>query len=139
MTTLQDIITEARTWLGVKFKKGGRDRFGVDCVGLLVNVGRNCGLEIDDTTEYSFDPHPEKFQEMVYGQTVAMPFQGLQPGSIVLLRQTVFPMHTGILSRDTYGRLSIINANLHKRQVVEQPYGEWKDQVIGIRSYKGVE
>lgn len=138
MTTFDQIVEEAKTWVGVKFKKGGRDRYGVDCVGLLVNVGRNCGLEIEDSTEYSFDPEPSKFQDLVYRQTDPMPFQGLKVGSILLFRQTVFPMHTGILSRDGYGRLSIINANLHKRQVVEQPYGDWKDQVIGIRSFKGV-
>jgi cell wall-associated NlpC family hydrolase len=139
MATYQDIITEAKSWLGVRFKKGGRDRMGVDCVGLLVNVGRACGIEIEDTTEYSFDPDPAKFMTMVYGQSDPITFEGLVPGSIVLMRQSVFPMHTGILSRDHYGRLSIINANLHKRQVVEQLYTEWKNQVIGYRKYKGVE
>jgi len=139
MTTFQDIVVEAKSWLGVRFKKGGRDRMGVDCVGLLVNVGRNVGLEIDDSIDYSFSPEPAKFQNLVYGQTVGLPAQGLRPGSIILLRQSIFPMHTGILSRDEHGRLTIINANLHKRQVVEEPYADWKDKVIGIRSYKGVE
>lgn len=139
MATNQDIINEAKTWVGVRFKKGGRDRMGVDCVGLLVNVGRSCGIQIEDTVEYSFDPDPAKFQQMVYGQSDPITFEGLVPGSIVLMRQSVFPMHTGILSRDHYGRLSIINANLHKRQVVEQLYSEWKNQVIGFRKYKGIE
>ncbi|MBB5277790.1 cell wall-associated NlpC family hydrolase [Rhizobium rosettiformans] len=136
--SFDQIVAEAKSWIGVKFKKGGRDRMGVDCIGLLVNVGRSCGIEINDTTEYSFDPEPAKFQQLVYGQTDPMPFQGLKPGSIILLRQSIFPMHTGILSRDAHGRLSVINANLHKRQVVEQPYTDWKDMVISLRSYKGV-
>lgn len=139
MATYQDIITEAKSWLGVRFKKGGRDRMGVDCVGLLVNIGRNCGLDIEDTVEYAFNPDPAKFQQLVYNQTDPVTFEGLTPGSIVILRQSVFPMHTGILSRDHHGRLTIINANLHKRQVVEQPYVDWKNQVICLRKYKGIE
>ena len=136
MTTHAEILTEARTWIGVRFKKGGRDRTGVDCVGLLWNIGHKCGLDLEDTTQYSFDPNPEKFQSLVYNQTD--PATGLTPGTIVLLRQSIFPMHTGILARDPYGRLSIINANLHKRQVVEQPYNDWKNEVIAFRNYKGV-
>lgn len=138
MTTLDEINAEARKWLGVKFKKGGRDRFGVDCIGLLVNVGRNCGLEIEDTVQYSFEPEPEKFSELVYGQTDPRSFKDMKPGLLVLLRQTIFPMHTGIISRDNYGRLSIINANLRERKVVEQQLGDWDDLIIAIRSYKGL-
>lgn len=139
MFTKSDVLAEARTWLGVRFKKGGRDRQGVDCVGLLVNVGRACGVDLQDTTEYSFDPHPEKFQELVYGQTLSVPFKDIEPGCIVLLRQSVFPMHTGIISTDHHGRLAVINANLHRREVVEQPFDEWDDLVIGIRNFKGIE
>ncbi|MEQ8307997.1 MAG: hypothetical protein RIA09_15680 [Hoeflea sp.] len=138
MTTLSDINNEVRKWLGVKFKKGGRDRFGVDCIGLLVNVGRNCGLEIEDTIQYSFSPEPEMFSRLVYGQTDPRSFKDIKPGMIILLRQTVFPMHTGIVSKDTYGRLSIINANLKERKVVEQQFSQWNDLIIGIRSYKGL-
>ena len=137
MTTREEIVKEAKSWLGVRFKKGGRDRMGVDCVGLLVNVGRSCGFEIEDTVEYSFDPAPEKFKSMVYGQT-DLAMNGLAVGSILLLRQAMFPMHTGIISRDFHGRLSVINANLHRRMVVEQPYSDWKDLVIGVRDYRGV-
>lgn len=138
MATFTDIEAEARTWLGVKFKKGGRDRTGVDCVGLLTNVGRACGIQLDDTVQYSFDPEPEKFQELVYGQSDAMPVRGLKTGSILLFRQSIFPMHTGILARDQHGRLSVINANIKERQVVEQTLDEWKDLLIGVRTYRGV-
>lgn len=138
MTTLADIEKEARSWLGVRFKKGGRDRKGIDCVGLLVNVGRACGIELNDDTGYSFNPETIMFQDLVYGQSDALPVTNLRPGSILLFRQSVFPMHTGILSKDRYGRLAVINANLMKREVVEQPMTEWKHLLIGVRTYKGV-
>jgi cell wall-associated NlpC family hydrolase len=138
MITFADIEKEARSWVGTRFKKGGRDRTGIDCVGLLVNVGRACGVELNDDTGYSFNPESEMFLDLVYGQSDVLPVTGLTPGSILLFRQSIFPMHTGILSRDKYKRLSVINANLMKRQVVEQPLDEWKNLLIGVRAYRGV-
>lgn len=132
------IVTEAKSWVGVKFKKGGRDRVGVDCVGLLVNVGRSLGFDIRDTIEYSFSPEPAKFTEMVYGQTDAGHPGDLKIGNILLFRQSIFPMHTGILSKDHYGRFSVINANAIERRVVEQPIADWFKEIIAVRDYKGI-
>lgn len=130
------IVAEARTWLGVKFKKGGRDRMGVDCIGLLLRVGEAQGLTIRDTTEYSFDPEPRKFQAYVYEQTEPLPSNSLRVGAILVLRQTIFPMHTGILAKDHHGRWSVINANIKERKVVEQTFDQWRNHLIAIRAYK---
>lgn len=132
------ILREAKTWIDVKFKKGGRDRLGVDCVGLLVNVGRACGYTIRDTIEYSFSPEPAKFIDLVYGQTNAADPNDLRVGNLLLFRQSVFPMHTGILSKDHYGRLSVINANAIERRVVEQPLAKWQNEIIAVRDYKEI-
>ena len=132
----RELVDEARTWLGVKFKKGGRNRTGVDCIGLLIGVGRRFGFDIEDTIEYSFSPEPSKFQDMVYGQTIQRDEFDVLEGSIVILRQSIFPMHTGLIAKDTYGRWSIINANLKERKVVEQSIDVWADLIIGIRDYK---
>ncbi len=134
--TRKDIVDEARTWLGVKFKKGGRDRTGVDCIGLLLGVGYHFGFDIEDSVEYSFNPEPTMFQHMVYDQTVDRNLNDVQEGSIVILRQSVFPMHTGILAKSVYGGWSIINANLKERRVVEQSIDVWKDMLIGLRDYR---
>lgn len=132
----RELVEEARTWLGVKFKKGGRNRTGVDCIGLLIGVGRRFGFDIEDTIEYSFSPEPSKFQDMVYGQTIQRDEFDVLEGSIVILRQSIFPMHTGLIAKDAYGRWSIINANLKERKVVEQSIDVWADLIIGIRDYK---
>lgn len=132
----EKVVEDARSWLGVKFKKGGRDRMGVDCIGLLIRVGEAQGLVIRDTLEYSFNPEPQKFADMVYGQTEPLPSNSLKLGSIVLLKQSIFPMHTGILAKDHHDRWSVINANIKERKVVEQLFDQWKSQVIGFRAYK---
>jgi len=43
MPTRAEIITEARTWLGVPWRHQGRDRIAIDCAGLLESVGNNTG------------------------------------------------------------------------------------------------
>lgn len=138
MVTRADIVTEARTWLGVKFKKGGRDRTGVDCIGLLVNVGRHFGFDISDTTEYSFNPEPSKFRELVYNQTVERKLDDIEAGMILFFRQSVFPMHTGIIARDARGRFTVINASAKERKVAEEPMDKWEDLIIGLRDYREI-
>ena len=136
MINREDIVAEARSWVDVKFKKGGRDRTGIDCIGLLVMVGKKFGFEIEDTSEYSFNPEPEKFQNLVYSQTVQRKMANLKVGSILLFRQSIFPMHTGILAKDEYGRYTVINASASSRKVVEELMTEWEPLLIGVRDYK---
>ena len=130
------IVADARSWIGVKFRKGGRDRTGIDCIGLLIRVGEEQGLTIRDDTQYSFNPEPAKFTEMVFSQTEPLSMNSLRVGSILVFRQTIFPMHTGILARDHHNEWSVINANAKERRVVEQPLSYWKANLIAIRAYK---
>lgn len=132
----KDLVKEARTWIGTKFKKGGRDRTGVDCIGLLIGVGRTFQFDIKDSIEYSFSPEPSMFQNMVYDQTVHRDMNDVMEGSIVILRQSIFPMHTGIIAKNAAGSWTIINANLKERRVIEQSIDVWADLIISLRDYK---
>lgn len=54
----EHFVAVARTYLGTKFKHQGRLRgIAIDCVGLLVCVGRECGLEIEDHLDYDSKPN----------------------------------------------------------------------------------
>ncbi len=132
----EKIAAEARTWIGVRFRKGGRDRTGIDCIGLLLRVGEAQGLTLRDTVEYTFNPEPRIFENYIYDQTEPLSMKTLRIGSILILKQNIFPMHTGILARDHHDRLSIINANIKKRAVVEEPLELWRNLLIGVRAYK---
>lgn len=135
----EDIVTVARSYLGVPFKKGGRDRQGIDCVGLLVLVGREVGLHIEDTVDYSFNPEVKKFIEVIYSQSVRIPMNPIPIGSIGIFKQTIFPMHTGIIAKHPDSSvLTVINANLKRKCVVEQPLSEWQHDFLQLRDYKGI-
>lgn len=135
----QLIVDAARQYLGTPFKKGGRSKTAIDCVGLLVLVGRDVGLHIEDTTEYSFNPEVAKFVDVIYSQSVRLPMEPLLIGSIGIFKQSIFPMHTGIIAKDPRnGQLTVINANLSRKSVVEQPMSEWKSNLLHLRDYKGI-
>ena len=68
--TEQQIITQARTWLGTKYhhqgrlKKSARGAGGVDCIGLVIGIidelgiqdGKGNSLVAADETNYSMYP-----------------------------------------------------------------------------------
>lgn len=136
--TRQQVVDTARSYLGVRFARSGRDRIhGIDCVGLLTLVGRDLGLDIEDIINYNFEPKPDVFLNIIRSQSNPVKMGAYNPGNIVLLRQTIFPMHCGIIGRDENG-LTVINANLHERKVVEQPIRVWKNEIIELRDYKGI-
>lgn len=134
----QDIVDAARRYVGVPFKKGGRDARGMDCIGLLLLVGWELGIPLADTRKYTMNPEVELMKEFVYGQSVRRPISPVVNGSIAIFKQSVFPMHTGIMTRDR-GQMMVINANLKLRAVVEQPFADWKSELIEFRDYEGVE
>ncbi len=136
--TRTQIVETARSYLGVRFSRSGRDRNrGIDCVGLLTLVGRDLGLDIKDIINYDFEPRPDQFLETIRSQTDPVPMNAFREGNVVLLRQSIFPMHCGIIGRKPEG-LTVINANLHERKVVEQPIADWRKEIIELRDYKGL-
>lgn len=138
MPTRDDVVNTARKYLGAKFRQCGRLDDALDCVGLVVLTGKSLGLEIEDEDTYTFDPKPEFFLRHVRKQSVRGNVQELKHGQILLFRQSVFPMHLGILTTDgpDYG---VINANLFRREVVEQSFDEWAELLIENRDYKGID
>lgn len=48
MATREDIIAEARSWIGVPFQPMGNTRKGIDCCHFVVQVGQKLGLMPSD-------------------------------------------------------------------------------------------
>lgn len=136
--TRNQVVDAARSYVGVRFNRSGRDRNrGIDCVGLLTLVGRDLGLDIKDILDYTFEPNPDAFLNTIRSQSEPVPAGAFRLGNIVLLRQSIYPMHCGIIGRQDTG-LTVINANLHERKVVEQPIAEWRNDIIELRDYRGL-
>lgn len=123
-----DIIAEARSWIGVKWKHQGRTRSGLDCLGLVVVVAHKLG--ISDVDEKTYSPRPDgvslvkRFAEEMDEIALA----DMRAGDVVMFADSKYPCHVAIVS-EKHGQLYIIHAHATRRQVLEERYGfEWPDK-----------
>lgn len=121
--TRDEIVIEARSYLGQPWRHRGRKRSGLDCAGLLVLVSNTVGHEVEDVETYSRLPDKERFVDHLKAQfqPAEMP---LKPGMIVVLRDGILPCHTGILGWK-HERLTLIHASATKRMVVEETWDQF--------------
>lgn len=139
MTTRDQIVAEARTWLNTPWQHQARLRgIGVDCAGLCLGVGWALGLipKGMDETGYGREPDgtllaiADKFANVVdtpsFGDVVVIAFEGR-------------PMHFGILARTADGADSLIHAYATARKVVEHRLdATWRARVVRGYTYNGV-
>lgn len=133
----QEIVTEARRYLGKPWRHRGRSMTGVDCIGLICCVGSAFDVPYEDIDGYSRNPdgrfvdHIKQFMIYREPQTVIV-------GSAVVLRDNHQPCHIGIIT-EKYGALYLLHASLSKRQVVEEEWdGFWKANFRCALDFPGV-
>ncbi len=97
MLTADSFITAARAYLGVPWQHQGRSRFGIDCVGLLVCVARDLGIQIEDMRAYEREPGAHDLARMLRRHCVSVPVAGMRPGDIVLMGRP--STHVGFLTQ----------------------------------------
>lgn len=133
----EDVIAEARKWLGTRWVHQGRSALGVDCAGMVVLVGQTLGLQAEDKLGYRRSPDGVKFRQHIYSQTTFEPQP--RPGSIGLFREARFPTHTGIFALDEEGHLTLIHAYMPYGKVVEERFiHDWPNKLVGVRNFIGL-
>lgn len=121
------IVEQARTWRGVRYLHQGRNRFGVDCVGLPLAVYGALGVGLPDYRAYGEEADPDELLRrlrLALGDEVAsapVRASDLKPGDIIVFRfpRSTLPRHLGIVS-DRPGGLNFIEANGNAGRVVER-------------------
>lgn len=115
---MNEIVTEARSWIGVRWKHQGRSRNGIDCAGLVIEVAKACRGSTFDKTDYPRRAYDETMLELCGQHMTRIPVAQAQPGDAM-----VFGLgesrHIGIVGDYLYGGLSLIHAYLFARKVVE--------------------
>lgn len=138
MRNKQDVVDEARTWVGVKWRHQGRTRSGVDCCGLAIMVGNDLGLIDFDTTRYSRRTSGDQFINHFYAAgMVHVPVRDVAPGDVLITTDHLFPCHCGIVSEKNR-ELHFIHAHAMRRKVVEHPFSQWAHMAVAGFSYPGV-
>jgi cell wall-associated NlpC family hydrolase len=120
--TVEDLITRARTWVGVPFHHQGRTRFGVDCIGLPESVLREAGelpADYRERTDYGRRPTAELEAGLARWCT---PIEAPIPGALLAIH---WPRHGGVSHVAIFTGSTLIHAYLD-HGVCEHPYrGQW--------------
>ena len=120
------LISEARKWPNTPFLYKGRTREGVDCIGLLLCVCADLGLNrwIDEDFNYPECPvgnicydwcnaHMTRNEDWEPGHTVYM-----EPGNVVLFK-VPDPVHIGIVT--DFGVIHSVNSGRRLSEGLNKP------------------
>lgn len=136
--TPEDLINQARTWLGTKYhhqgrlKKSGRGPGGVDCIGLIVGIADELGIHDGkgnplinaDERNYSMYPESGRLVRSVQRHMRQVPVEKMRIGDVLLFKTFKDPQHVGLLTEYPSGGLGLIHCNSSAGKVVEQPLSD---------------
>lgn len=149
--TQQQIITQARTWLGTKYhhqgrlKKSARGNGGVDCIGLVIGIIDEIGIQdgdgnslvAADETNYSMHPENGRLVKSIQQHLREVPKDEMRVGDVLLFKTFKDPQHVGLLSEYPSGGAGLIHCNSSAGKVVEQPLTEtWERMLTHVYRFK---
>ena len=136
MPAKDEFVAAARSYLGVRWLHQGRNRLGVDCVGLIIAAARDIGVEVPDMRGYRRSPDPQKFLGHIYENSI--PEQEPIPGSFGVFRDGTQPCHVGIFAEQN-GLVSLIHSYSRLGKVIEEEFThEWPRNLVAIRSIESM-
>lgn len=126
------IVQQARTWKGAPYLHQGRNRFGVDCVGLPLAVYAALGVEFEDFRAYGEEADPKellrRLRDSLGPEIVVAPVSeaDLIPGDIIVFHfpKSKTERHLAIVADRETGGLNFIESNGNQRRVVERRLDE---------------
>jgi cell wall-associated NlpC family hydrolase len=125
----EQLIAQAREWVGVKFLHQGRSRHGADCLGFISAM-------LAELNSLTFIQHlPGNYarmpQRLLLQKLTALCRQiPLQPGALVLFQWplTEFPSHAGVFTGE-----NLIHSYQTEGKVIEHGYrGPWVKRTASI-------
>ena len=141
MTIAQNIVKQARTWMGTPFHHQARLKGkGCDCLGLIVGVVDELGLKDKngvalaayDETTYSREPDGKYLTEKLTGLLDEVPLNEARAGDMALFKVRENPQHLAILT-DYEGTLGMIHCFAQARRVVEHRLDDdWQSRLIKV-------
>ncbi len=132
------VVEAARSWVLVPWRHQGRNRNGIDCVGLVVVVCRELAIWDYDVAGYPRDPDGSFMAHFFAAGGVRIPLLAAAPGDLILFRDAIFACHVGFVAASSFGP-TIIHAHTTRRRVLEEPLvGEWRANWLAAIALPGV-
>lgn len=132
-----DIVAEARTYLGVPWVHQGRSRDGVDCLGLAILVAGATRGYTFDLRDYAAQAMDETMQAKCIEHMDPVRLAELAPGHVVVIRFEN-QRHMAIVGEyPVAGNLSLIHANSRVGKVVEHRLDSvWRRMIMSAYSLR---
>lgn len=134
-----DVIAEARSWIGTRWRHQGRNEHGIDCAGLIIVVAMKFGLQDTNPNNYPRRTSGDRF--VTYFRAAGMvdvPYTARQPGDVILVQAQGLPCHCGFFAQrngvDTY-----IHGYAIRKQVVEEPLAEWVPKITHVLRFPEID
>jgi cell wall-associated NlpC family hydrolase len=111
----EEFVAEVRSWLGTRFRYQGRDRKGIDCVGVIVLSLATLGLSLQ-ITPYGKQVTGDSALAQLRANGRRLDFADARPGDIALLNYRGESNHVGIIT----GEGTMVHSLAFAKKVVEQ-------------------
>lgn len=139
MVIRADVVNETREWKDVPWRHEGRNKNGVDCVGLVAVVAWNLQLSNYDFHGYTRQPSNLELLKHFRLNMREKHIPEVKVGDVVAFRDNKYPFHVGIIG-EKYGQFSLIHAYAGRKKVVEELYGpEWSKLALACFEFHGLE
>ena len=137
MITPDEILSEARSWIGTPFKHQCRTK-GVasDCIGLLYGVAENLGLAPDEIPKdyIGYRPFPDnkKLETNLRFYMKPVRMSQIQPGDVLMMSFTGDPQHVAFYTGST-----IIHALSTVGKCTEHSLSKkWRSRICGAFRFR---
>lgn len=139
MTKQQNIIIEARSWIGTPFQhQAAIKNIGCDCIGLVLGVLKNIGTDFTNQCPNDYAQHPTNYnlKTKLDENLIKKPITEIESSDIFLMSFQALPQHVGFIS-EYENDLYIIHSYKNIGKAVEHKLNDyWKSRIIQIYTYK---
>lgn len=138
MIDRQHIVDTARGWLDIRYRHQGRSKEkGVDCVGLIIGVGEEIGLQLIAPEFYAESPSSNLVLRYADKQLVSIPNKELAIGRVAILwgfdRNEA--QHLAIVGEHA-GRLTMIHSFSKAGKVLEHSWDSfWMKRLVRVYEF----
>lgn len=132
----EDIVLTARSYMNVPYHHQGRNRWGVDCIGLAIAVCRDLGLGDFDFQNYSREPDGVTLLAEI--EKHCTPVKNYKIGDLLVFKLKVLPQHCGIVT-DLQEGFGLIHAYQTIGRVAEHNLTDWwTERIVAAYRLPGV-
>jgi cell wall-associated NlpC family hydrolase len=134
-----DIVKVARSYVGTPYKHQGRSRKGIDCIGLVICVAQEFGVQLIAPNDYAPSPSSNLVLKHADTQGIIIPDKKIALGRIVVMwgMTSQEAQHFAVVG-DMNGRFTMIHAFSKRGMVVEHSWDNfWIRRIMKVYELPG--